>query len=142
MKLNLKHKRRLYTLFFIILGVSCAVLLVLYALKQNINLYFTPEQLSESNARQMAQQRVIRIGGMVRKGSVQRDSQSLSVSFDLTDYKKIIPVQYTGILPTLFREGQGVVVQGKMSAQGLFMANEVLAKHDENYMPPGIKNSR
>lgn len=140
MKLN--RKRRLYTIAIIIVGVSCAVALTLYALQQNINLYYTPTQLQQQlSVNKALHDRMIRLGGMVAKNSVQREPGDLKVSFVMTDFKNNVQVQYQGVLPTLFREGQGVVAQGKLDASGVFMAKEILAKHDENYMPPGIKKS-
>jgi cytochrome c-type biogenesis protein CcmE len=130
------RRRRLYFIIAILAGVSMAVSLAIYALGQNVNLYYTPTQLAlaQSPPRQM-----FRMGGMVKVGSFVRQPDSLKVHFVLTDYQHELPVQYTGILPALFREGQGIVVQGKLNPQGAFMADQVLAKHDEKYMPPGIK---
>lgn len=112
--------------------------LVLYALRQNINLFYTPTELRQGKAPTNA---LVRLGGMVMKGSVKHDEKSLKVLFTLTDFKKTIVVSYTGILPTLFREGQGIVTQGRLSKDGTFMAVEVLAKHDANYMPPSLKKT-
>ena len=106
----------------------------MYALSQNINLFFTPTQLAGGKA---PEAQLIRVGGMVAEGTVARDPQSLQVAFDVTDFENHVRVTYTGILPDLFREGQGVVVQGRM-AGGELKATEVLAKHDENYMPPEV----
>jgi cytochrome c-type biogenesis protein CcmE len=108
----------------------------LYALNQNINLFFSPTQIAKGEA--PVGQR-IRAGGMVVDGSVERDQQTLKVNFGLTDHESSVTVEYTGILPDLFREGQGIVAQGAMNAAGVFVATEVLAKHDENYMPPEVK---
>jgi cytochrome c-type biogenesis protein CcmE len=128
------RKRRLMLISFIVMGVSIAVVLALYALKQNINLYFTPSQIVSGAA---PKDHEFRVGGMVRKGSVRHAANSLQVSFVLTDMKKDLAVQYNGILPDLFREGQGIVAQGRLQ-DGVFTATEVLAKHDEKYMPPLI----
>ena len=106
----------------------------MYALSQNINLFFTPTQIAKGDA-PVAQ--MIRVGGMVADGTVDRDPQSLKVAFDVTDFDHNVRVTYEGILPDLFREGQGVVVQGRISGDQ-FIASEVLAKHDENYMPPEV----
>jgi cytochrome c-type biogenesis protein CcmE len=114
-------------------GVGLAVLLVLNALKSNVSLYFTPTQVMNKEA---PQGRSFRIGGLVEVGSVQREKDGLSVKFMITDTVKSMPVMYKGILPDLFKEGKGVVAQGKMEADGVMHADEVLAKHDENYMPP------
>jgi cytochrome c-type biogenesis protein CcmE len=130
-----KRSKQLAFIVFILFGVSSAAALALYALNRNIDLYYTPSQLLTTHP--LANQRV-RIGGFVEKGSVHFASQGLGVRFVLTDNQKNIVVAYYGLLPTLFREGQGVVVQGKLNSQGLFLADQVLAKHDENYRPPGL----
>ena len=111
--------------------LAVAIGLVLYALKSNIVFFFTPTQIAANEA---PQGRAFRVGGMVETGSVVRDG--LEVRFRVTDTVKTIPVTYRGTLPDLFREGKGVVAQGKVGADGVFKADEVLAKHDENYMPP------
>lgn len=136
--MKLKRKQRLYSIMIILIGVTIAAGLVIYALGQNVNLYFTPAQIY---AKQVPMGRVIRMGGMVKKGSFVRVPQSLEVHFVLTDYQQEISVQFTGVLPALFREGQGVVVQGKLESTGHFVADQVLAKHDENYMPPGLRKT-
>lgn len=129
------RKKRLYWIIGILCGVSLAASLTIYALGQNINLYFTPSQLLDN---QPPTHHVFRMGGMVKKNSFKREAGTLKVDFILTDFVHEVPVQFTGILPTLFREGQGVVVQGKLNKDGVFMADQVLAKHDEKYMPPGM----
>ena len=111
------------------LGIAAA--LVLNAFQQNLVFFFTPSQVAANEA---PQGRTFRIGGMVEKGSLKRDG--VEVSFVVTDTAKTIPVVYKGALPDLFREGKGVVAQGQLGADGVFRAREVLAKHDENYMPP------
>jgi len=113
------------------LGVASA--LVLNAFRSNLVFFFTPSQVVSNEA---PHDRSFRIGGLVEVGSVVRDKDALTVRFRVTDTAQTIPVQYTGILPDLFREGKGVVAQGKLGPDGVFHANEVLAKHDENYMPP------
>jgi cytochrome c-type biogenesis protein CcmE len=113
--------------------VAVAVGLVLYALKNNVSLYFTPTQVYNKEA---PQGRSFRIGGLVEKGSLQRQTDGLTVHFNITDTTKTMPVIYKGILPDLFKEGKGVVAQGKLEADNVFHAEDVLAKHDENYMPP------
>ncbi|MCV6587878.1 MAG: cytochrome c maturation protein CcmE [Marinobacterium sp.] len=133
--MNPKRKQRLLLVLFIVFGVSIAVGLTMYALSQNINLFYSPKQIVAGEAPVDTR---IRAGGMVVDGSVKRDPNSLAVSFDMTDYESTVTVQYTGILPDLFREGQGIVAQGKMDSSGIFQAVEVLAKHDENYMPPEV----
>lgn len=129
------RKRRLYFIFAIVLGAGLAASFAIYALGQNINLYFTPSQLV---AGQAPKNHLFRVGGMVKEGSVQR-SNGLNVRFILTDYKKDVVIKYNGILPALFREGQGIVVQGQFNQMGIFIADQVLAKHDEKYMPPGME---
>jgi cytochrome c-type biogenesis protein CcmE len=116
-----------------IAGVAVAVGLVLYALRGNVNLYFTPTQVYN---KEVPSGRSFRIGGLVEEGSVKREKDGLTVNFVITDTHKSIPVVYKGILPDLFKEGKGVVAQGKVEANGVMRADEVLAKHDENYMPP------
>jgi cytochrome c-type biogenesis protein CcmE len=111
--------------------VAAAIGLVLYALSSNIVFFFTPTQVA---ANEVPQGRAFRIGGLVEPGSVRREG--VDVSFRITDNAKAIPVVYRGTLPDLFREGKGVVAQGRLDAVGVFAASEVLAKHDENYMPP------
>ncbi|MGR9116310.1 MAG: cytochrome c maturation protein CcmE [Gammaproteobacteria bacterium] len=136
--MNPKRKKRLIIIVSILLGSATVIGLVLYALQQNINLYYAPTQISEGEA--PVNQR-IRVGGMVVDGSVERSQDSLHVRFTLTDYAHTVDVDYTGILPDLFREGQGIIAQGKLDADGVFQADEVLAKHDENYMPPEVAES-
>jgi cytochrome c-type biogenesis protein CcmE len=130
-----KRKKRLYIILALVFGAGIAVGLTMYALSQNINLFYSTSQVAEGKAPTGTR---IRVGGMVVKGSVKRSKDSLQVSFDLTDYGKPITVSFTGILPDLFREEQGIIAQGKLDEQGVFQADEVLAKHDENYMPPEI----
>ncbi|OHC90376.1 MAG: cytochrome c biogenesis protein CcmE [Sideroxydans sp. RIFOXYB12_FULL_59_6] len=113
--------------------VAAAVGLVLFALKNNVSLYFTPTQVYNKEA---PQARNFRIGGMVEEGSVQRQKDGLTVHFKITDTTNAMEVEYKGILPDLFKEGKGVVAQGKLNSENVFVAEEVLAKHDENYMPP------
>ena len=114
-----------------VLGVATA--LVLNAFQSNLVFFFTPTQVVANEA---PRGRPFRIGGLVESGSLTRDSDSLTVRFRVTDTAKTIPVVYTGLLPDLFREGKGVVAQGRIGSDGVFQAKEVLAKHDENYMPP------
>ena len=113
------------------LGVVAA--LVLSAFQENLVFFFTPSQVA---AKEAPQGRTFRIGGMVETGSVRREPDGVTVRFVVTDTAKAIPVTYRGSLPDLFREGKGVVAQGELGADGVFRAREVLAKHDENYMPP------
>jgi cytochrome c-type biogenesis protein CcmE len=127
-----RQKRFVY-IAVAIAAVGVAVGLVLYALRGNVNLYFTPTQVSNN---EVPSGRSFRIGGLVEEGSVKREKDGLTVNFVITDTHKSIPVVYKGILPDLFKEGKGVVAQGKVGANGVMLAEEVLAKHDENYMPP------
>jgi cytochrome c-type biogenesis protein CcmE len=113
------------------LGIVAA--LVLTAFQENLVFFFTPSQVAANEA---PQGRTFRIGGMVEKGSVKRQADGVTVRFVITDTAKTVPVAYRGPLPDLFREGKGVVAQGQLGADGVFHAREVLAKHDENYMPP------
>ena len=113
------------------LGVAAG--LVLNAFQSNLVFFLTPTQVAANEA---PRDRAFRIGGLVESGSVVREKDALTVRFKVTDTAKTIPVVYTGILPDLFREGKGVVAQGKLQSDGTFRASEVLAKHDENYMPP------
>jgi cytochrome c-type biogenesis protein CcmE len=113
------------------LGVATA--LVLNAFNSNLVFFFSPTQVAANEA---PQGRSFRIGGLVEQGSIKRETQGLTTRFVVTDLAKTIPVTYTGLLPDLFKEGKGVVAQGKLGADGVFRADQVLAKHDENYMPP------
>ncbi|SAL28893.1 Cytochrome c-type biogenesis protein CcmE [Caballeronia sordidicola] len=110
-----------------------AALLVLNAFNSNVMFFVTPSQLAADSVAPMAR---LRVGGLVERGSVQRDPEGLTVRFMITDTAREIPVVYRGVLPDLFREGRGVVAQGRLSPEGVFVADQVLAKHDENYMPP------
>lgn len=110
-----------------------AALLVLNAFNSNVMFFVTPSQLAADSVAPMAR---LRVGGLVERGSVQRDPEGLTVRFMITDTEREIPVVYRGVLPDLFREGRGVVAQGRLSPEGVFVADQVLAKHDENYMPP------
>ena len=127
------RQKRFVFIAVAIAAVSVAVGLVLYALRGNVNLYFTPTQVFNN---EVPSGRSFRIGGLVEEGSVKREKDGLTVNFVITDTHKSIPVVYKGILPDLFKEGKGVVAQGKVEANGVMRADEVLAKHDENYMPP------
>ena len=119
-----------------LVSLAVAATLVLNALDSNIALYVTPSEVTAGKA---PQGKAFRIGGMVKEGSVKRNE--LTVNFIVTDTAKEVPVAYTGILPDLFKEGKGAVVQGKLGPDGLFTASEVLAKHDENYMPPEAQHA-
>ncbi|MEQ1518621.1 MAG: cytochrome c maturation protein CcmE [Usitatibacteraceae bacterium] len=127
-----RHKRFMWVAMGLCV-IAVAVTLVLRAFNSNMVFFFTPTQVAQNEA---PKDRTFRIGGLVTAGSVKRQSDGLTVTFDVTDTAKSIPVTYTGILPDLFKEGKGVVAQGKIGQDGVFRAAEVLAKHDENYMPP------
>jgi cytochrome c-type biogenesis protein CcmE len=116
------------------LGIAAA--LVLGALQSNVAFFFTPTQVQAGEA---PRERAFRVGGLVKEGTLQRDR--MTASFVITDTARDIPVRYTGILPDLFKEGRGAVAQGRLDAHGEFVATEVLAKHDENYMPPEAKHA-
>ena len=127
-----RHRRFMWiALGLLVIGV--AVTLVLRAFNSNLVFFFTPTEVAENKA---PMDRSFRIGGLVTAGSVKRQPDGLTVTFEVTDMAKTIPVIYVGILPDLFKEGKGVVAQGKIGQDGMFRAAEVLAKHDENYMPP------
>jgi len=132
---NPVRKKRLFIVLAIIAGVGVAVALALSALQQNINLFYTPTQIANGDAPQDTR---IRAGGLVEEGSVKRSSDSLETDFVVTDGAKRVTIRFSGILPDLFREGQGIVAMGKLDAQNVLIADEVLAKHDENYMPPEV----
>ncbi|MEN9762754.1 MAG: Cytochrome c-type biosis protein CcmE [Pseudomonadota bacterium] len=125
--------RRFAWIFAGVMAIAVAVTLVLNAFRTNLVFFFTPTEIAEGKA---PTGRSFRVGGLVEVGSVQRSTEGTSVSFRVTDNARTIQVAYTGILPDLFKEGRGVVAQGSLQADGSFRASEVLAKHDENYMPP------
>jgi cytochrome c-type biogenesis protein CcmE len=127
--------RRMLLVGLLLLGVGTAAALILSALNQNISLFFSPSQIAAGVA---PQGHPFRIGGLVADGSVSRSQRDLSVRFAITDGANTVPVSFTGILPDLFREGQGIVARGRLRQDGTFLAEEVLAKHDENYMPPEV----
>ena len=129
-----RHKRMAFIVVGLA-GLAVAAGLVLNALNSNLALYISP---SDVLAGQAPKDKAFRLGGMVVVGSMERQSDGLTVHFGVTDNANTIPVSFTGILPDLFQEGQGVVAQGKMGVNGKFMATEVLAKHDETYMPPEV----
>ncbi|RMS04014.1 hypothetical protein ALP73_04968 [Pseudomonas coronafaciens pv. garcae] len=132
---NPLRRKRLLIIFAVLIGVGLGLSLALSALKENINLFYTPSQIANGEAPLNTR---IRAGGMVEKGSLQRSADSLDVRFVVTDFSKSVTITYRGILPDLFREGQGIVALGKLDAQGVVVADEVLAKHDEKYMPPEV----
>ncbi|NKB36077.1 MAG: cytochrome c maturation protein CcmE [Gammaproteobacteria bacterium] len=133
--MNPRRRKILFSVIFIVAGVGVATALVLKAFQENLLYFYSPSQIASGEA---PDSRLFRVGGMVVDDSVVRDPNSLKVSFDLTDTAHTVTVQYNGILPDLFREGQGIVANGQLQDGGVFVAKEVLAKHDENYMPPEV----
>ncbi|HNI36991.1 MAG TPA: cytochrome c maturation protein CcmE [Pseudomonadales bacterium] len=131
------RKKRLLILLAILIASSIAVGLITFALRENMNLFFTPADIASGKA---PVERTIRLGGFVDKGSVKRDANSLAVQFAIGDGQHSIPVIYTGILPDLFAEEQAAITKGQWDGK-IFTATEVLAKHDENYTPPEIRDS-
>ncbi len=142
--MNIRRRNRLYVAVAVLIGLGLATSLVMYALRSNIDLFYTPSEIlygkGEDHQKPEPGQR-LRIGGMVMPGSVQRDPQTLAVSFKLYDANGVVSVSYEGILPDLFREGQGVVAQGVLEEGNLVNAKEVLAKHDEKYTPPEVEDA-
>lgn len=132
------RRQRLFIVLVIVIGASLAAALIFYALRDNMNLFYSPSEIAAGKAPAGAR---IRAGGMVREGSVQRQSDGLTVRFVVTDYAADLGVSYKGILPDLFAEEQGVVVTGTLGTDGSFTASEVLAKHDEEYMPPEVSDA-
>ena len=132
------RRRRMMLVGLIVLGVGAAVSFALTAFQDNLLYFYSP---SDVHAGKAPTDRVFRVGGMVPEGSFNRPPGSLEAHFELTDYAHNVKVSYTGVLPDLFREGQGVIARGRMTAEGIFVAEEVLAKHDENYMPPEVADS-
>jgi cytochrome c-type biogenesis protein CcmE len=131
------RQRRLTLVLGIVAGVGIAGALALTAFRENVTFFFDPSQIAQGK---VAEGEHFRLGGMVEKGSIQREPGSMEVRFIVTDFAHQVPVSYTGVLPDLFREGQGVVANGRL-ANGTFVAEEVLAKHDEKYMPPAVAKS-
>lgn len=127
------RNKKLLAITLGVVGLGAIVALVLNAFRDNMVFFFTPSQIAQGEA---PTGRAFRIGGMVEMGSIQRQPDGLTVKFIVTDTAKSVPVAYKGILPDLFKEGKGVVAEGKLGEDGLFTASQVLAKHDENYMPP------
>lgn len=132
------RKQRLIIVLFVLLFSSAAIGLVVYAMSGNINLFFPPAEVAAGKA---PVGKPIRVGGMVVEGSIERSDDSLVIAFEVTDYTASVPVVYEGILPDLFGEGQGAVASGVLNEDGVLMASEVLAKHDENYMPPEVADA-
>ena len=135
-KMKAQRRNRLLLILFLLAGVGVATRFVLLALNENINLFYSPGQIVDGEA---PVDRVIRAGGMVVNGSVLRSDTDLGVRFAISDLRESeVTVQYTGILPDLFRKGQGIIARGQLNNEGIFLAEEILAKHDENYMPPEV----
>jgi len=132
---NPVRKKRLTIILAIVLGIAATLSLGLYALQENINLFYTPTEIMNGQAPQDAR---IRAGGLVKEGSVRRNEDALTVTFVVTDGDADVTISYRGILPDLFREGQGIVALGRLNADRVLESDEVLAKHDENYMPPEV----
>lgn len=132
------RKQRLILICLMLAGIGVAATFALRAFNENLMYFFSTSDVVEGKAPKDA---LFRLGGMVVKGSLERPGKDLMVRFKLTDFSKEVTVEYTGILPDLFREGQGIVSKGRLNEQGVFIAEEVLAKHDENYMPPEVAGS-
>ena len=129
------RKQRLYVVLSILFGTAMAAFLVFKGLSENINLFYSPSDLKKEK---ISVDNQIRVGGMVKKDSINKESNSLRISFVITDFEEDLLITYEGILTDLFSEEAGIVAKGKINEQGIFIANEVLAKHDENYMPPEV----
>jgi len=136
--MNRVRKQRLFVVLAVLAGLAVAVGLAVYALRQNINLFYTPQQIVNGEAPVGSK---MRVGGLVVEGSVERNPETLDVVFTVTDGKGSFDIHYQGILPDLFREGQGVVANGTLESRDRFEAEEVLAKHDETYMPPEVQDA-
>ena len=132
------RKKRLYLVVLILIGIATATGLAINAFNENLMFFYSPSEVAEGKA---PTDHPFRVGGLVTNGSVQRQADGLTVQFELTDNQKAVTVEYTGILPDLFREGQGIVSMGRLRGDGVFVADEVLAKHDENYMPPEVADT-
>ena len=132
-----RHKR-LMLAAVVLGGAAVGVTLLLNAFNSNLVFFYSPSDVQQDKA---PKDRTFRLGGLVEEGSVKRQPDGVTVRFAVTDTAKVIPVEYRGILPDLFKEGKGVVAQGKLEGDGIFRAQEVLAKHDENYMPPEAANA-
>lgn len=132
------RKQRLILIGLMLAGIGLAATFALKAFNENLMYFFSTTDVADGKAPKDA---LFRLGGMVVKGSVERPSEDLLVRFKLSDFSKEVTVEYSGILPDLFREGQGIVAKGRLDNRGVFVAEEVLAKHDENYMPPEVADS-
>jgi len=132
------RRQRLILILLMVAGVGAAATFALKAFNENLMYFFSTTEVAEGKAPKDAK---FRLGGMVVNGSISRPNKDVLVRFDVTDYNKQVTVEYSGILPDLFREGQGIVANGRLNSSGVFVAEEVLAKHDENYMPPEVAAS-
>ncbi len=132
------RRQRLILIILMVAGITSAVGFALKSFNDNLMYFFSTSDVVAGKA---PKDSLFRLGGMVVKGSVERPDKDIKVRFKLTDYSQEVTVEYSGILPDLFREGQGIVANGKLDGRGVFVAEEVLAKHDENYMPPEVKAS-
>lgn len=137
MSMNKRSKRKLLVVL-VVLGMSLATVLALTAFEENLLYFYSPTQVKNGEA---PKTRNFRVGGLVVAGSVERAADSLWVKFDITDNTEVLTVEHRGILPDLFREGQGIVAMGAFNEKNIFIASEVLAKHDENYMPPEVADA-
>ena len=132
------RQRRVTLVVGILVGVSAAVALAVRAMNENVMFFFDPTQVASGEA---PIDKRFRLGGMVRPGTVVREPGTLEMRFVVTDFQRDVPVRYSGVVPDLFRENQGVVAHGKLGRDGIFVADEILAKHDENYMPPEAQHA-
>ena len=132
------RRRRLYAVLAIVAGVGAAAALATIAFQDNLLYFYDPSQVAAGEA---PAGRTFRIGGMVTEGSLQRTEGTLAIQFVVTDFQHSIPVRYEGLLPDLFKEGQGVVAHGRLESSGVFVADDIVAKHDEKYMPPEVARS-
>ncbi len=132
------RRKRMILVGILLTGMAITAVLLISAFKQNLLYFYTPTQIANGEA---SIDKGIRIGGLVKDGSLQRKEGTLEINFLVTDEVNEFPVTYSGILPDLFREGQGIVARGKINSQGVFVADEILAKHDENYMPPEAQDA-
>ncbi len=132
------RRQRMLAVGLVVAGVGVAVFFALQAFQENLLYYYSPTQIAAGEA---PGDRAIRVGGLVVSGSLEREEGSLNVRFVVTDMENSVPIYHSGILPDLFREGQGIIARGQFNESGEFVADEVLAKHDENYMPPEVADS-
>ena len=133
-----KRTLRIYYIIFILISLAVIFTLFIKTFNENLLFYRSPSQI---NVGEFPENYIFRIGGVVEDGSLDKSKESMNVKFSITDYEKSINISYNGLLPDLFREGQGVVIRGKLGSDGVFYAEEVLAKHDETYMPPEVLDS-